>query len=210
LWNPDLRVVAFEPAPQIYTALTRNITLNGLNGQVSAHQLALSDRTATARFYLPRSGSKDCEATGTLAGDSWQSRQHSPEIQVETARFDDFERTHPMKVDLVKIDVEDFEAAVLGGMERTIRRDRPFIICEVLPRPHRNERTRQIVESLGYAAYWITRSGYIRVSRFDFERRLSQDFLVSPVPVPGEVLTDLESFWALRQSSPVCSHTSIV
>jgi hypothetical protein len=36
-----------------------------------------------------------------------------------------------MKVDLVKIDVEDFEAGLLAGMERTIRRDRPFIVCEI-------------------------------------------------------------------------------
>jgi FkbM family methyltransferase len=141
LWNPDLRVVAFEPVPQIYRALRRNVALNGLQKQVSAHQLALADRSGTATFYLPSSKSRDSETTGTLVADSWQSRQDSPTIAVETTRFDDFERTHPMKVDLVKIDVEDFEARVLAGMERTIRRDWPFIVCEILPREHRNERT---------------------------------------------------------------------
>jgi FkbM family methyltransferase len=200
LWNPDLRVVAFEPVPQIYRALTRNVALNGLEKQVSAHRFALADRSGAATFFLPSTESKDSESTGTLVADSWQSRQHSPTIALQTTRFDDFERTHPMKIDLVKIDVEDFEAGVLAGMERTIRRDRPFIICEILPREHRNERTRQVVESLGYTAYWITPVGYIRVSRFDFERRFSQDFLLSPVSLPGEVITDLESFWALRES----------
>jgi len=124
-------------------------------------------------------------------------------------RFDDFERAHPMKVDLIKIDVEDFEAGVLAGMEQTIRRDRPFIICEILPRLHRNERTRQIIESLGYTPYWITRAGLVRVSRFDFERRSSQDFLLSPVSVPGEVVTDLGVFLALRNSNnPVSADPS--
>jgi FkbM family methyltransferase len=131
LWNPDLRVVAFEPVPQIYRALRRNVALNGLEKQVSAHQLALADRSGPATFYLPSSESRDSETTGTLVADSWQSRQDSPTIAVETVRFDDFERTHPMKVDLVKIDVEDFEAGLLAGMERTIRRDRPFIVCEI-------------------------------------------------------------------------------
>ena len=200
LWNPKLHVVSFEPVPQVHRGLTKNIALNRLEEQVSAHQLALADRTGTATLYLPTTESKDYETTGTLVTDSWQSRQHSPEIVVETVRFDDFERTHPMKVDLVKIDVEDFEAGVLAGMELTIRRDRPFIVCEILPRHHRNERTRQIVESLGYTPYWITPSGYIRVSRFDFERTSSQDFLLSPVSLPGEVVTDLEAFWALRES----------
>lgn len=201
VWNPDLRIVAFEPVPQIHEGLKKNLALNRLENRVSAYPIALGDRTGTATFYLPRTESRDYETTGTLVADSWQSRQHSPEIVVETLRFDDFERTHPMKVDLVKIDVEDFEAGVLAGMEQTIRRDRPFIICEVLPRQHRNERTRQIVESLGYTPYWISRSGYIRVSRFDFERRSSQDFLLSPVSVPGEVLTDLGAFWNLRASA---------
>jgi FkbM family methyltransferase len=155
LWNPNLRVVAFEPLPQIRRALTKNLTLNGLEKQVAVHQVG------TATFFLPRSESKDSEATGTLVADSWQSRQRCPEIEVETATFDDFARMHPMKVDLVKIDVEDFEASVLAGMEQTIRRDRPFIACEILPRAHRNERTRQTVEGLGYTPYWITCSGYI-------------------------------------------------
>jgi hypothetical protein len=126
-------------------------------------------------------------------------------------RFDDFERTHPMKLDLVKIDVEDFEAGVLAGMEQTIRRDRPFIVCEILPRAHRNEKTRQAVESMGYTPYWITHSGYIRVSRFDFERRFSQDFLFSPVSVPGEVITDLGVFWSMRESGkPVSRDLSTI
>jgi FkbM family methyltransferase len=205
LWNPGVRVVAFEPVPPIYDGLVRNIKLNGLDNQISAQQFALADRTGTATLYLPRTEGRDYETTGTLVSDSWQSRKHSPEITVETMRFDDFERAHPMKVDLIKIDVEDFEASVLAGMEQTVRRDRPFIICEILPRHHRNERTRQIVESLGYTPYWITRAGLIRVSRFDFERRSSQDFLLSPVSVPGEVITDMDVFLASRSSNNTVS-----
>lgn len=205
LCNPELRVVAFEPVPPIYDGLIRNIQLNGLEKQISAHQMALADRTGSATLYLPRPEGRDYETTGTLVADSWQSRQRSPEITVETTRFDDFEYAHPMKVDLVKIDVEDFEAGVLAGMEQTIRRDRPFIICEILPRQHRNERTRQIVDAMGYTPYWITRAGLIRVSHFDFERRASQDFLLSPVSVPGEVVTDLGVFWASRVSTDTAS-----
>jgi FkbM family methyltransferase len=199
LWNPNLRVVAFEPVPDIYSALTRNIALNGLEGRVTAYQIALADRSGRASFYLPASESKDCEATGTLVNDGWQSRKQSPKIEVQTARFDDHEKSHPMKVDLVKIDVEDFEAGVLTGMQDCIRRDRPFIVCEILPREHGNEKTRKIVESLGYTAYWITSSGYIRVSRFDFDRTGSQDFLLSPVSVPGEVVNNLELFLQVRR-----------
>lgn len=209
-WNPHLQIVSFEPAPQISAALLRNIALNGLQARIAAHQLALAAHTGLATFHMPSAEGKDCEATGTLAADSWQQRHHSPTLEVQTARFDDFERLHPMRLDLLKIDVEDFEADVLLGMERTLRRDRPFIVCEILPRPHRNERTRAIIQSLGYTAYWITSSAYVRVSRFDFDRSSSQDFLLSPVSTPAEIVTDLATLYDARQFSAPHSLQAVV
>jgi hypothetical protein len=140
-----------------------------------------------------------------LAVNSWQVRQGAPGLEVESVRLDDYEAHHPMKVDLVKIDVEDFEGDVLAGMRRIIGRDHPFIVCEILPRnrEHRNEQTRQVIESLDYTPYWITSSGYIKVSRFDFERSDYRDFLLSPVSVPQEIVTDLGVLWARRQRAAV-------
>jgi FkbM family methyltransferase len=202
LWNSTLRVVSFEPVPEIYEALNRNIALNRLQQRVATFNLALSDRSGKATFFLPPGESKDCEATGTLVPDGWQSRKQSPSFEVETARFDDFERLYPMKVDVVKIDVEDFEYGVLGGMQGVISRDRPFIICEILPRGHRNQKTKAVVESLGYTPYWITPSGpCVRVSHFDFRRDSSMDFLLSPVTVPGEEIADLDVLWTQRHAS---------
>ena len=113
-------MASFEPVPQIYQGLTRNISLNGIGSRVTAYPAALSDRSGRATFFLPTSQSAEYESTGTLVSESWQSRQKSPSFEVETMRFDDFERSHPMKVDLIKIDVEDFEASVLRGMAETI------------------------------------------------------------------------------------------
>ena len=198
LWNPNLKAMAFEPVPQIFDGLRRNVALNGLEDRISLHQLALADHTGTATLYLPSSESNDLEATGTLAAGSWQASRQSPAMEVRAARFDDL-LPLPAKVDLVKIDVEDFEASVLMGMKQTIRRDRPFIVCEILPRSHRNEKTRQVLASLEYTAYWITSSGYIRVSSFDFERSDSRDFLLCPVAPTGEVVSDPAVFWDLRR-----------
>jgi FkbM family methyltransferase len=202
-WNPSIQVVAFEPLLPIYEGLRKNIALNQLNDRVVCENMALSNQTTSATLYVPDAEGKDCEATGTLATNSWQVRQGAPGHVVETIQFDDYEARHPMKVDLIKIDVEDFEADVLAGMPRIIKRDRPFIVCEILPRnkEHRNERTRQVVESFNYVPYWITPSGYIRVSRFDFERTDDRDFLLSPVSIPGEILTDLNLLWEQRQKS---------
>lgn len=202
LWNPNLHVVAFEPVTPIYESLEENVAINHLEGRVLCENLALADQTGQANLYLPEKDGSDFESTGTLASNSWQVRHGSPHFQVNTMRFDDYESSHPMKVDLIKIDVEDFEASVLEGMRRIIKRDRPFIVCEILPRnrEHGNEATRQIVRSLGYTPYWITPVGYIRISRFDFERGQCRDFLLSPVETSDEVVTNLEILWALRHA----------
>lgn len=200
-WNPRLQVVAFEPVPQIFERLQHNIGLNQLQARVKAYGLALSDASGVARLYVPQSQSLDLEATATLAQGSWQQRKNSPAIEVEVLAFDDFEREHPMRLDLVKIDVEDHEASVLRGMQNVICRDRPFLVCEILPRAHRNEKTIEIIDSLDYTPYWITPMGYIRVSRLDFNRSECEDFLLSPVHDTAEIVTNLEVLWETRQAA---------
>ena len=202
LSNPNLRVVAFEPLQPIFEGLKKNVALNHLEKQVVCENMALSSQSGTATLYLPSSSGKDIESTGTLVADSWQVRKKAQSLQVETIRLDDYESRHPMRVDLIKIDVEDFEADVLEGMQEVILRDQPFIVCEILVRnrEHRNERTRQIIERLKYTAYWITPSAYVRVSRFDFDRELT-NFLLSPVSTADEVLQDPSILWELRQGA---------
>lgn len=199
LCNPNVRVVAFEPLLPIFNGLKRNVTLNHLEERIRCEHLALSSHSGAATLYVPPGGGKDLESTATLSSNGWQVRQHAPPVEIEAITFDEYESRYPMRVDLIKIDVEDFEADVLHGMERVVRRDRPFIVCEILPRnrEHKNERTRQVIESLNYTAYWITPAGYIRVSRLDFERPFT-NFLLSPVKVPDEVLSDPLRLWDLR------------
>jgi hypothetical protein len=154
-----------------------------------------------ATLYLPPSEDTDLESTGTLSSTGWQVRQHAQPLQVQAARFDEYADARSLTVDLIKIDVEDFEADVLEGMSAVIQRDRPFIVSEILPRnrEHKNEHTRQVISQLDYSAYWITPCGLIRVTRFDFERS-NTNFLLSPVSLQGEVLEGPSRLWELRHS----------
>ena len=198
LWNPNLQVIAFEPVPSIFDGLKTNIHLNKLEERVHCENLALSSESGRATFFLPEGEGLDTETTGTLRFDSWQARKGSPRIEVQTQRFDEYEAHHPVHVDLIKIDVEDFESNVLEGMREIIMRDRPFIVCEILPRVHKNQRTLEILQTLDYQPYWITPNGYIKVSSFDFTRRHT-DFLLSPVSAPNEVLENLNVLLDLRR-----------
>jgi FkbM family methyltransferase len=201
LWNPKLKVIAFEPVPRIFGNLETNVRLNRLEGRVRCENVALSSQDGTATLFLPKvEGGLDIETTGTLVRDGWQATKVSPLLlQVKTVRFDEYEARNPMQVDLIKIDVEDFEADVLTGMRGTIERDRPFIVCEVLPRGHGNRRTSEIVGALGYQAYWITPVGYVRVPSFNFTRSQYTDFLLSPVSTGDTILGSLDVLLELRE-----------
>jgi len=201
LWNPTLLITAFEPEPSIFDGLKKNVRLNELDGRIRCENVALSRETGRAAFFLPRAEGLEVETTGTLAADSWQARQGATRLEVDTVRFDEYETRHRMRVDLIKIDVEDAEADVLEGMRGVITRDRPFIVCEVLPRLHQNKRTLDIVESLNYQPYWITSAGYIRVPSFDFARRKHTDFLLSPVSTHDIVLDRLGVLWDLNRTT---------
>ena len=63
------------------------------------------------------------------------------------------------RVDLVKVDTEGAEADVLGGMRRTLHRDRPVIFCEVLPGRHTEEALEAILRPLDYRYYLLTPEG---------------------------------------------------
>lgn len=200
LWNPTLQVVAFEPVPAIFSGLERNVRLNHVEKRVRCENLALSSKSGKATLFLPESDTLDPETIGTLVSDSWQHRNGAAPLEVETVSFDEYESRNPMRVDLIKIDVEDFEADVLEGMQQTIRRDRPFIVCEVLPRLHRNQRTCKIVEALNYQPYWITPVSYIRVPGFDCSRSHFTDFLLSPVSTQNVVVDNLDVLWELKKA----------
>jgi len=193
LTNPKIHVMAFEPEPRLYKGLVENVKLNRLESQISTYQIALSNQTGKAEFYLPPTPGRDVESTGTIAIDSWQKRKEHTTLQVDTLRFDEFQFARPERIELMKIDVEDTEASVLCGMSKTILRDKPIIVCEILPRPHKNQQTLNIIRDLAYTPYWITSEGYIRVTDFDFPRKSHQDFLLSPRSGPA-IADDLTSF----------------
>ena len=98
--------------------------------------------------------------------------------------------------DLLKIDVEDHEAAVLRGMEKLLTEKRPLIVCEILPRDHGNRETLSVLKAVGYDLHAITRAGLFRVTELP-KARTYMDCLLAPAFIVPEQLSasDIES-WA--------------
>jgi FkbM family methyltransferase len=198
---PSLRVDAFEPIPTIYQ---KNVQFHRANGVSSENilQKACSNQDGTAVIYLPlfeRAVEED--QTATLRTDSWQHHQEKrQEVTVETIKLDTFLKGCPELTPLLlKIDVEDHEAAVLQGASETLASRRPIILCEMLPRDHGNQETWKILEASKYFTLAITADGLFQFRANDsLLERSFKDFLCIPREV-AEQFTNYVPLSALTE-----------
>jgi FkbM family methyltransferase len=119
------RVYAFEAAPDNVTAIRRNAELNQIPN-VEVIGQAVGARSGRARLQV-------------VDDQSWSKLVEYGEhpftqrvIEVGLVCIDDLLQAGSLPApDVVKIDVEGAEIAVLEGMRATIERHRPAIICEL-------------------------------------------------------------------------------
>jgi FkbM family methyltransferase len=115
---------AFDPNPSTFDRLLKNIQLNSMQSVVEAHRLGLSDMETVVTLDERPGNSGATRLTDSLDG-----------IKVQVTTVDAFCRTQTMKrVDLLKIDVEGYEARVLRGANQTISRHKPAIFIELFPK----------------------------------------------------------------------------
>lgn len=126
LAGPQGRVLAFEPQPAIRELLNANLALNRLSN-VTVLPCALSDRTGTVRFCVPKPGN---ESMGSLR---FNGRFEADcEIEVQARRLEDvLEAANCHRVDFVKLDAEGAELPILNGAPRLFSGpDRPCVVFE--------------------------------------------------------------------------------
>lgn len=142
------RVFAFEPSPNYFTPLRRN--LSGFS-QAVIQTCAASDRTGQSWFYLH---SRE-NGWGSLFSDQ-DSRER---IEVSTVRLDDWARDVVIeRLDFLKIDIEGGEYNALLGAQELLKRLRPLVIAELNSVClSRNQRTADDVLHLLYEAGYCCR-----------------------------------------------------
>jgi len=123
---PAASVHAFEPHPTNHDLLGRIS-----NPRFSAHRFAVSDRSGSAAFYVYSEPSNDGPNSAPAAmNNTLLPHQHDRSIQVQCTTIDEFCAANAIGVvDLIKIDTEGHDAAVLRGARRTLPTAR-FVACE--------------------------------------------------------------------------------
>ena len=154
--NPRARIFAFEPGEQTSRECRRNLELNHpITANVELLDLALGDSEATTTLYV-------AGAFGGTSSLNPSFRPNAREQQVRVRRGDTLlDEAGVRRVDLIKLDTESTEPAVLRGLTNVLRRDHPKLLVEVLH--GRTERDlEQILGPLGYRYYWVGDRGLTR------------------------------------------------
>jgi len=160
----------FEPNPNCLFYLFQLMEVNNFEN-VTIFPFALSDKTGISDldFY-------STDATDTSASIVAKFRDAAlQKIKVPTVCASELAQLYHQKIGVVKIDVEGGELEVVKGLYPLLQRDRPMVICEVLPayneentlRVSRQRELGAILEDIQYGIAQIDSSGsYQRLKSF--------------------------------------------
>jgi len=158
--NPRGHVYAFEPLQAAYDRLVANAALNGVSN-LSCLRTAAGTRDETLEFFHV-DGVDGVPSSSSLSRQFMEAELSHHATRSETVQVISIDRfLHDRGVagvDLVKVGTESTEDDVLAGMLETLRRDRPKVICEVVPRGHA-EALQTILEPLGYRYFLLRPQG---------------------------------------------------
>ena len=119
------KIYAFEPYEPNFVMLTANVEDNQLQSIVSPVNIAVGAGEGYAQIANVDNSN--------LGGTSFTAGEESTEKTIRLLDIDTFlvREEHARPIDLVKIDTEGFEEAVLAGMQKTIVDNKPAVWIEV-------------------------------------------------------------------------------
>jgi len=154
------KVIAMEPEEDNFSTLLRNITLNNLEGKITALKRAVyneSDLVLTITLDDLNLGAH------SLLSSSSSSDAPIRQQEVRTITIDDITRRckiRPEDISFVKIDVEGAEYFVLEGMREVLAVGRAKLVIEILD-AQRVKKVISLLTEYGYAVTQIDAIDYL-------------------------------------------------
>lgn len=123
--RPSARVVAFEPNPHVRAQLCANLRASGCTN-VEVHGCALGDRAGTVAFFAQDGRDYNRGRSSLQRNDDLGRAVASVRVDCRT-----LDQLFPdARVDVLKLDTQGTELAVLAGAQQLLRRCRPVVVLE--------------------------------------------------------------------------------
>jgi len=113
------RVYAFEPDPESFAILERNLRINGLSN-VTAEQKAVSSGKGILTLYIAPRNKADHRI--------YKDGDYVATVKVDAVSLDDYFKGNDRPIHAVKIDTQGAEVLILRGMENLLRRNPDAVI----------------------------------------------------------------------------------
>lgn len=167
--NRRRRVIAFEPFDPARKFLLRNINQNNLDN-IEVHRIVLSDRKGSCRF----TSDNVTYSTSHISADDEQG------MVMPCCDLDTYVEEHNVPLpDLLKIDIEGADEAVLRGMEKLLKSARPLVYFEGGISNERGEVIAiKFLRERGFKTYDVSRQHELSPVTEEYA------FIACPAPLP--------------------------
>lgn len=158
------QVVAYEPHPGNRVRLLENVRLNAITN-VTVRNVAVGDHQGSITLVFDQLMTGAASGDPVVGGQIADTSRRVRSIAVDLVRLDDDIVAQGLSwPDLVKIDVEGMELAVLQGMAETLRQKHPGLYIEMhgASLEDKEENVRRVVRFLlekGYSRLYHVESG---------------------------------------------------
>lgn len=128
-------VYCFEPRPETFLILEKNLQINNFENVCRCFNLGLSDKRSKLKI--------DTFTNANIGGTSFVDDEHGQfeAVPLDSLHFD-------KSVDFMKIDVEGMEYKVLQGAAKLIEKDKPIIFIESFA--DNFPKVQALLEGMGY------------------------------------------------------------
>jgi len=137
--------ISFEPIPLNCTIIEAHLQANKINN-VRLERLAISDIKGEVKFTVEKNNANSHISDVIITHAESDLREV---LIVKTLTLDEYIKTHKIKPDVIKIDVEGAEVAVLRGALESLRVYKPTCIIS-LHSKECHDGCIEILNSLGY------------------------------------------------------------
>lgn len=167
------KVFSFEPIPENFKAL-KGIVCRFKLQNVTLIPAALGAEPGELEMVMPVMKSVRMQGLSHVVHKNIEGYDASGErYKVPVYQLDKLNEFKHLKVDAIKIDVENFEQFVFEGGKELLRKDRPLIYCELWDNENRTACFKLLQEELGYEIKVLNNN---RLESFSPEVHTKQNF----------------------------------